>query len=137
MSGEEKGRMLYVVAYYLGTGYQIVGAALLDVPRAKGKPMTVYRLCFSNRLNVDDKAIATALLLRCAKRLAVKGRRGGGRLTWEVDRKDAGTLGKLDEFGPGSRKRNRQSPGVATARYGRVKRAGTSVLPRKSTRVRS
>src|SRR5262245_51442860 len=52
-SGEEKGRVLYVAGWYgLPFRLEMVAAALLHLPRRKGKPLEIYRMCYSSRLNI-------------------------------------------------------------------------------------
>lgn len=106
-SGDEKGRVLYVVGWYgLPARLEIVAAALIHVPRRK--PYVVYHICHSNRLTATDRDLATGLLVRCAKRLAVSGAQAGGRLHWEVPASDAARLAQQYEFTAAGRKRDRR-----------------------------
>jgi hypothetical protein len=98
-SGATKGRLIYVAAYYLESGYEIVAAALLRLPARRQHPIEIQRVGFSSRLNVDDRVVSTDLLLRCTQELALKCRRAGGRVLWAIERPaDAAQLSRLYAF---------------------------------------
>jgi hypothetical protein len=93
LSGAQKGRVLFALAYYLNPSrWHPVGAVLFSVPARKSRPIVVLRVCLNQSMPARDKPAATALMLRCLKNVAKQSERGGGKLQWLVDPRDAGLL---------------------------------------------